>query len=193
MKKAWILLTLAVFLLAGCYGSPEPPTPTLIPTAIPVPTAQLPTPLPFGSSIVNQEITVLVDKLEVSGPYTTDFNTRRDPPVGKKIAWVHIQIINPGESTLKTPGAEHFSILYGGNEIKSTYGHRQDYPEFTDLSANLFPGQALTGWLRFDIPTEATLENITLSFYPNNKHLPALTNGDASVWADQPIYIWVLH
>ena len=177
-------------LLASCYGSPEPPTPTPIPTPVPAPTAQLPTPLAFGTSIVDQNITFFIDQTEISGTYTTDFNTQRDPPSGRKILWVHIQIVNPGQSTLKTPGAEHFSVIYGESEIRSTYGHRQGYPDFTDLSVNLFPAQTLAGWLRFDVPTEAVLEDLTIAFFPNNKFLPALTRGDASIWVDQPIYIW---
>lgn len=129
----------------------------------------------------------------MSGSYTTDFNTRRDPPAGRKITWVHIQVNNPGKNTLKTPGADHFSILYGGIEIKSTYGHRQDYPDFTDLSVSVFPGQNLAGWLRFNIPMEASPEDLTLAYIPNSNHLPALVNGDAAAWADQPVYIWKIH
>ncbi len=167
MKKTSSILFLGLFLLAACSALGEATAIPAVATASPQPTATaLPTPASPGDTIVWQSLQVTMDRLEVTEDYVTESDSTRFPPAGDKLLWVHLRLKNLGQKELSVPGSGNFSVLYAATELKPTYGHRKDYPDYTALGPLIFPGQELDGWLRFDIPTAATVDELRFVFLP---------------------------
>jgi len=191
-----ILLILAIgFLTAACASNDQaantsvPATPLLQPTATQL--KILPTPSSPGNAITWDTLQVTMNQLEVTEQYLTDFGSTRTPPAGNKFLWVHTQLKNNGKVEMDVPFSEHFSILYAAIELKPTYGHRAGYTDYTTLGPVIFPGQELDGWLRFDIPTTAALNDLRFVFLPESSQVGASYNAPNYPYADdKPTYVW---
>jgi len=196
MKKILRFLLIGFFFLTACTTQnvvTAVPASTIA-TQTPLPTSTptlLPTPSSLNDTITWDNLQVSMDDLEITGEYTTDFGSTRNPPAGKKILWVHIQLRNTGGVELDMPVLENFSILYAADEIKPTYGHRDGYLDYTTLGSSIFPDQALNGWLRFDIPLTAVLKDMRFVFLPESAQVGTSYSSPSYPYADdKPTYVW---
>ena len=192
MKKVPLILFSVFFLLAACINENESPTATATP--VPSPGATV-TPLPTSASpkdsIVWEGLQVTMDQLEITNAYQTDYGSSRIPPDGQKFLWVHIRIANTGQIQMDIPVLENFSILYAAAELKPTYGHRQNYTDYSTLDSLLSPAQELDGWLRFDIPAAAELSDLRFVFLPTSAQVGTSYNSPTYPYADnKPTYVW---
>ena len=195
MKKTPAILLLGLLIFSACSQRRATTAPPATATASPQPTTiatrPLPTPSSAGDSIVWEDLQVRMDKLEITQDYLTDFGSSRVPPAGQKFLWVHIQLKNLSHIQVDLPLAEHFSILYAATELKPTYGHRQGYPDYTELGSVIFPSQEQNGWIRFDIPDTAELSELRLVFIPESSHVGASYSSPNYPYADdKPTYVW---
>ena len=132
-----------------------------------------------------------MDQLEITQDYVTDFDSSRVPPDGYKFLWVHIRLRNTGQIEMDVPLLENFSILYAATELKPTYGHRADFVDYTALGPVIFPEQDLEGWLRFDIPAAAGLQDLRFVFIPESAQVSAsYTSPNYPYSANKPTYVW---
>ncbi len=194
MKKIFSILTIGLIFLAACSSAgvtPLPATPSPQPTATEI--KVLPTPSSPGNSIKWDDLQVSMDELEVTQEYMTDFGSMRIPPPGNKFLWVHVRLKNTGQIEMDVPVSEHFSILYAAIELKPTYGHRAEYADYIVLGPVIFPDQELDGWLRFDIPIAAELNDLRFVFLPESSRVGASFSSPNFPYAeDKPTYVWEL-
>jgi len=195
MKNTAAILLSGLLILTACASANRTSTTDFPATPSPQPTATqiklLPTPSSPGDSITWDELQVTMDRLEVTQDYMTDYGATRVPPAGKKFLWVHIRLKNTGQVERDVPLSEHFSMLYAGAELKPSYGHRQGYPEYTILGTIIFPDQNLEGWLRFDVPTTAELEELRFVFLPESSQVGTSYSSPNYPYADdKPTYVW---
>lgn len=129
--------------------------------------------------------------IEITQDYVTEYGSTRVPPDGQKFLWVHVLLKNAGQAETAVPGSEHFSILYAGTELKPTYGHRQDYADYTALGQVIFPDQELDGWLRFDIPVAAELKDLQFVFLPTSAEVGVSPSSPSYPYSEnKPTYVW---
>ena len=195
LKKTPAILLLGLLIFSACLQRRTTTAPSVTATASPQPTATatriLPTPSSTGDSIVWEDLQVIMNTLEITQDYLTDFGSSRVPPAGQKFLWVHLQLKNLSQVQMDLPLAEHFSILYAAAELKPTYGHRQGYADYTTLGTVIFPDQELDGWIRFDIPDTAELSGLRLVFLPESSQVGASYSSPNYPYADdKPTYVW---
>ena len=196
MKKLPAFILILLFFLSACVPesavTPAPATASPFPTAAPT---LPPAPASPGDSIIWDSLRVTMDQLETTQDYLTDYGSTRVPPAGPQFLWVHVRIKNTGQADMDVPLAEHFSILYAAIELKPTYGHRQNYTDYTTLGPVIFPDQELEGWLRFDIPAAAERKDLRFVFIPESAEVgtsydspnyPYAENKPTSVWTCAP-------
>jgi len=105
--------------------------------------------------------------------------------------WVHIQLKNAGQIEIEIPILEHFSVLYAATELKPTYGHRLGYTEYSTLGPILFPNQEVVGWIRFDIPATAELQDLLCVFLPESSQIGTSFSSPNYPYAgDKPTFVW---
>jgi len=105
--------------------------------------------------------------------------------------WVHIQLKNVGQIEINVPQLENFSVLYAATELKPTYGHRQDYKDYSTLEPILFPNQEADGWIRFDIPEHAELMEMLFVFIPESAQIGVSYSSPNYPYANnKPTYVW---
>ena len=190
LLRIWV----GLFILAACSASGEPATPISV-TAPPQPTATqvriLPTPATPGDSIIWRDMQVTMDQLEITDDFINKFGSRRNPSPGKKFMWAHIQLKNVGQIEIEVPQIEHFSVLYAATELKPTYGHRQEYIDYSTLGPVLFPDQEADGWIRFDIPATAELKDMLCVFIPESAQIGTTFSSPNYPYSeDKPTYVW---
>ena len=164
-------------------------------TLFPQPTATevriLPTPSSPGDSILWHDLQVSMDQIETTQEYISEFGSTRIPPEGMKFMWVHIQLINTGQIEINTPLLENFSVLYAGTEFKPTYGHRQEYKDYSTLDPVLFPNQTTDAWIRFDIPVAAELKDLLCVFLPESSQIgTSFSSPNYPYSENRPTYVW---
>jgi hypothetical protein len=190
LLKIWV----GLFILTACSSGGESVIPTAV-TARPQPTATqvriLPTPASPGDSIVWRNMQVTMDQLEITDEFITEFGSRRIPSPGMKFMWAHIQLKNVGQTEIEVPQIEHFSVLYAAIELKPTYGHRQEYKDYSTLGPILFPDQQVDGWIRFDIPATAELKDMLCVFIPESAQIGTTFSSPNYPYSeDKPTYVW---
>jgi len=183
----WLILT-------ACSSTSESVTPVTI-TLFPQPTATevriLPTPASPGDSILWRDLEVSMDQIETTEEFITEFGSTRIPSPGTKFMWVHIQLKNVGQIEIDVPQLENFSVLYAATELKPTYGHRQDYKDYSTLGRILFPDQEADGWIRFDIPATAELTDLLCVFIPESAQIgTSFSSPNYPYGEDKPTYVW---
>jgi len=191
------ILIIGLVILTACTPQfealKESATATATQTPHPTATATriVPTPSSPSDSILWDDLEVTMDHLEITQDYLTDFGSTRTPPEGKKFFWVHIQLKNTAQIEMDVPVLEHYSILYAAIEIKPIYGHRNGYVDYTTLGSNIFPNQELDGWLRFDIPSTAELNDMRFVFIPESAQVGVSYSSPNYPYADdKPTYVW---
>jgi hypothetical protein len=127
---------------------------------------------------------------EITNGYDTEYGSRREPTLGGKFLWIQVQLENIGPTEHILPAAEHFSVLYGESEFKSSYGHRKGSLDYAALKPNLYQGQKVAAWLRFDIPSAAELQALQFAFLPESVQISFSFPTANYSWADHPIYFW---
>jgi len=195
MKKISAILAIGWIVLAACVSTGQNSVKPVGFTPFPQPTATqievLPTPSSPGNSVTWNHLQVTMDQLEITQDYLTDFGSSRIPTEGNKFLWVHIRLKNTGQIQTDVPISEHFSILYAATELKPTYGHRAEYTDYTTLAPVLFPDQELDGWLRFDIPAAAELNDLRFIFLPESSQVGTSFSSPNYPYADdKPTYVW---
>ena len=195
-KLSGILLNnlIGLLILTACSSTGESVTPVTI-TPPPQPTATevkiLPTPASSGDSITWRDLQVTLDQIETTEEFITEFGSTRKPSPGMKFMWVHIQLKNVGQIEIDIPDLEHFSVLYAATELKPTYGHRQGYTEYSTLGPILFPNQEADGWIRFDIPAAAELQDLLCVFIPESAQIgTSFSSPNYPYSEDKPTYVW---
>lgn len=198
LKNILYILLIGLFLLAACTAQnvvtavPATATATQLPPPVSTPTP-LPTPSSRSDSILWDNLQVTMDQLEITNEYMTGFGSTRNPPAGKKFLWVHVQLKNTGGVELDMPVLENYSILYAAIEVKPIYGHRDGYVDYTTLGSAIFPDQELDGWLRFDIPSTAELNEMHFVFLPESAQVGVSYSSPSYPYADdKPTYVWDL-
>ena len=185
---------ICLLILAACSSTGESVTPvTPTGTSQPTPTAVriLPTPASPGDSIVWRDLQVTLDQIEITEDFITDFGSTRSPSPGMKFMWAHIQLKNVGRIEIEIPEIEHFSVLYAATELKPTYGHRQEYTDYSTLEPILFPDQEANGWIRFDIPATAELKDMLCVFLPESAQIGTTFSSPNYPYSeDKPTYVW---
>ncbi len=194
MKKTSGILFIGLLILTACSSTGRPSAASATATASPQPAATataLPTPSSPGNMVVWENLQVTMDRSEVTEDYLTEYGSTRIPPAGQKFLWVHVRLKNVGQTEMNILGSEHFSVLYAGAELKPTYGHRMDYPDYTALGPVIFPDQELDAWLRFDIPTAAELKDLRFVFLPASSQIGVSPLSPNYPYAeDKPAYVW---
>jgi hypothetical protein len=195
MKQTQGILITALLVLTACAPAGRSFAPTLAVIVTPLPhataTRVIPPPASPGDTIVWENLQVTMDRPEITQDYITEFGSTRIPPAGQKFLWVHLQLRNRGQIELDVPASEHFSVLYAAAELKPAYGHRKDYADYTALGPVLFPDQELEGWLRFDIPVAAELNDLWFVFLPTSAEVGASPSSPNYPYAkDKPTYVW---
>jgi hypothetical protein len=131
-----------------------------------------------------------MNQAEITASYQTEYGSTREPPAGNKFLWIHITIKNIGQGEQKLPASEHFSVLNGTTEFKSTYGHRKDHVDYTALTKGMVQEQTVDGWLRFDIPAPLELKDLSFAFLPDSSQVSVGFSSNDYPWGDHPIYVW---
>jgi len=189
---------LLLFLLAACSpgAAAPPPTDTLTPAPGAVALLATPKPLPTPASMDTaanfEDLTVQIGGVEINDRYKTSFGPVRDSTPGLEFLWVQVLLENNGQAAIDLPGEDHFSVLHGGREYKPTYGHRDGYPDYTSLGGTVYPGSPLEGWLRFDIPEEAALDDIQFAFLPESTRITFTRTQSGGSYYNHPVYLWRL-
>jgi hypothetical protein len=150
----------------------------------------LPAPVAPGQTIVYDDLQIEMKEAEITTSYLTEYGSDRYPPTGKKFAWIHILLKNIGQGERSLPTPEHFSVLNGLDEFKPIYGHRKDHTDYMVLNSNMTQGQEMDAWLRFDIPAELELQDLTFAFLPESTQISFGFSSSEYSWADHPIYLW---
>ena len=197
MKKITGILVnnlIGLLILVACSSGGESATPISV-TVPSQPTATkvkiLPTPASPGDSIIWRDLQVTMDQLEITDEFITEFGSRRNPSPGKKFMWAHIKLKNVGQIEIEVPQIEHFSVLYAATELKPTYGHRQEYKDYSTLGSVLFPDQEADGWIRFDIPATAELKDLLCVFIPESAQIGTTFSSPNYPYSeDKPTYVW---
>jgi hypothetical protein len=194
MIKTPNVLLIGLFILTACSSTGESVTPVTM-TVTPQPTATavriLPTPASPGDSIVWRDLEVSMDQIETTEDFITEFGSTRNPSPGTKFMWVHIQLKNVGQIEIDVPQLEHYSVLYAATELKPTYGYRQGYTEYSTLGPILFPNQEADGWIRFDIPATAELQDLLCVFLPESAQIgTTISSPNYPYSEDKPTYVW---
>jgi hypothetical protein len=187
----WILFSLAV--LASCEFENVRPAPTVSYfTSEPILTQvkYLPTAIPRNQSITFKGLRLTMKQAEITAGYDTEYGFKREPTLGGKFLWVDIQLENISNADQRLPTPEHFSAVYGTNEEKPSYGHRQDRPDYSSLKPVLYQGQKEEAWLRFDIPESIELNSLNFVFLPDSLHVNLPNPESGYSWADHPQYFW---
>jgi hypothetical protein len=195
MIKKLMLLLYGLFglLIFSACSSASRPAPTPVSLATPQATVEnkiLPTPISPGQRIVYNDLKVAMSQSEITTSYLTEYGSTREPPGGKKFLWIHIILQNIGQNERNLPAPEHFSVLYGTTEFKSTYGHRKDYADYMALTAGMVQGQDVSAWLRFDIPAAVELKDLWFAFLPESSQVSVGFSSSDYPWGDHPIYLW---
>ena len=134
-----------------------------------------------------------IDSPEINQEYVTDYGSKRIPTAGGNFLWVHIRLKNTGQVETVVPSSEHFSVLYASTELKPTYGHRAGYTDYTTLKPVIFPDQELEGWLRFDLPAAAGLDDLLFVFIPESAQIGASYSSPNYPYAEnRTTYVWRL-
>jgi hypothetical protein len=178
------------FLLTACSSAgtatitiPAPSTPTAIQA---LPTSSAP-----GASILWEGLQVTMDQSEITRDFINEFGSVRDPSIGQKFLWVHVQLKNVGKNEINTPLPENYSILYAESAFKPSYGHRKDHADYTALGRVMFPGQEMDAWLRFDIPAVAELKDLRFVFHPQRAQVGvSFLSPNYSYAEKRPTYVW---
>ena len=189
MKK---ILLFVVLLITACSSS-NVGVPAPIPSITPQATTEnksLPTPAPGGQTIIYKDLQVTMDQAEITESYETEFGSSREPTAGIKFLWIHIVLKNIGQQEQNLPAEENFSALFGTTEFKPTYGYRKDYTDYITLNKVINPGDEVNAWLRFDVPIEAELKDLTFVFLPESTQISFGFSSTDFSWADHPIYLW---
>ena len=194
MRKISGTLLIGLFIFTACTSAHESPVVAAV-TASPRPTATeaklLPTPSFPGDSVTWRSLQVSMDQAEITDSFINEFGSQRVPSAGQKFLWIHVTLKNVGESEIRLPAPENFSVLYAESEFKPIYGHRQGYADFTDLSSTLFPQQELDAWLRFDIPDTADLQDLWFIFLPESEQVGVSPSSPNYPYAEnKPTYAW---
>jgi len=182
-----------LMIMTGCNSASGSVTPVPAPSATPQAVAEkksLPTPVSSGQTIVYNDLQVTMDRAEVTASYITEYGSSREPTADIKFLWVHVILKNVGGEAQDLPAEEHFSALYAKTEFKPTYGHRKDHADYTSLKTVIDQGEELDAWLRFDVPADAELKDLTFAFLPESTQVSLGFSSSEFSWADHPIYLW---
>ena len=196
MKKMWILLLSSLcglLICTACESVSTPIIPTPVPSASPQPTVvykSLPPPVSPGQMVVYDDLQVVMSQAEITTSYLTEYGSTREPPAGKKFLWIHITLTNIGQGERDLLAPEHFSVLNGTTEFKSTYGRRKDYADYMALTTGMVQGQAVDAWLRFDIPAALELKDLWFVFLPESSQVSVGFASSDYPWGNHPIYLW---
>ena len=184
---------IGVLTLAACTSASGTVVPAPIPSLPPQATAEnksLPTPAPGGQTIMYEDLQVTMDQTEITESYETEFGSSREPTAGIKFLWIHIVLKNVGQQEQNLPAEENFSALLGTTEFKPTYGYRKDHTDYITLNTVIDAGEEVDAWLRFDVPIEAELKDLTFVFLPESTQISFGFSSTDFSWADHPIYLW---
>ena len=180
--------------MAACSGPGELVTAAPIPTTTPqqpaVEAKSLPTPIASGGMIVHNDLQVSMREAEITDSYLTEYGSAREPSAGEKFIWIRLLIKNAGQNEQSLPAPEHFSVIHEETEFKATYGHHQIYADYMALTTVLAPAQDVDAWLRFDIPSDLDLKDLSFAFLPDSTQISFGFSSSDYFWADHPIYLW---
>jgi hypothetical protein len=195
MKKESSILSIALFIVTACASTGEssaiPAMATGFPRLTPTVVEVVPTPSSPGDSVNWRDLQVRMDQAEITDHFINEFGSQRIPSAGQSFLWVHVALKNDGKKEIPLPTSENFSVLYAESEFKPVYGHRQGYPDYTDLSTTLFPGQELDAWLRFDIPMAAGLKDVWFVFLPESTQVGVSPSSPRYPYTEnKPTFIW---
>jgi hypothetical protein len=187
-------LTALALLVCACTAGEQ--LPSLSPTlpAAPgggAPTATPPPLLEPGAAVLIDGLQVSAGGFELTGEYTNRWGQVRRPPAGAQYLWAQVRVENTTGGVRRLPGAERFGVLYHSLELEASYGHRQDYPDYTALNSRLAPKAAAEGWLRFEIPAGAAFADLTFAFTPEGIQV-SLEAPDRGPWSEHPVFLWRL-
>jgi len=185
--------SLGLFIITACNSTSGSVVPSPAPSASPQLTVEhksLPTPVPHGQMVVYDDLQVTMGEAEITTSYPTEYGSTREPPAGKKFLWIHITLKNIGQGERDLPAPEHFSVLTGMTEFKSTYGHRKDHADYMALNTSMAEGQEVDAWLRFDISAALELKDLWFAFLPESSQASIGFSSSDYSWADHPIYLW---
>lgn len=151
-----------------------------------------PTPLAPGSMVIHNDFRIVLLRAEISGEYVSQYGSVRQPAAGAKYLWVEVSLQNQGTRPIQTPGSDHYSVLFYSREIKPSYGHRQDYQEYTALDTTIYPGETLQAWLRFEIPETAQISDFRFAYMPDSVRVSLAAPETDTPWARHSLYLWNL-
>ncbi len=180
-------------ILTACTPISVPATSTMAPSAPPqatVETKTLPTSISPNQMIVYHDLQVTMNLTEITESYITEYGSSREPTAGIKFLWTHLILKNIGQKEQSLPIEEHFSTLFGTTEFKPTYGHRKNYIDYITLNTIIDQDEEVDAWLRFDIPADAELKDLTFAFLPDSTQVSFGFSSSDYFWADHPIYLW---
>lgn len=182
-----------LLLVSGCAAVGEWRTPAPIAAPSPTQTRAPEGPVLRGEAITWRNLQGTVDQVELTDSFMTDFGIKREPGANLQFAWVHIQLKNVGSAEIGLPVSEHFSVLYAESEFKPTYGHRLEYADYANLAKVIFPGQTVDGWLRFDLPATAQLNDLRVVFLPESSQVGVSPNSKDYPWgSEHPTFVWIV-
>jgi len=186
------LLGLSLATACNSAGEAAVPTPAPSPTLLAaVERKSLPTPISPSQMIVYDDLQVMMIEAEISTSYVTEYGSEREPTsADQKFIWIRLLLRNMGHGERNLPETEHFSVLFGNDEFKPTYGHRKDHTDYTSLNTNMAIQQEVDAWLRFDIPANAELQDLWFAFLPESSQVSFDFSSGDYFWADHPIYLW---
>jgi hypothetical protein len=191
MKVYAAILLFAILLLSIPACTPNLPA-TQINAPSPTPYLATPTPLALNQTAVYQGLEVTMLSSELTGEYPSSNGPSRVPPEDRLYAWVQLRLTNTTDQGYTLPDPLRFSLLYFNAEIKPSYGHRLDHPDYFDLESTLFPAQPVEAWLRYEVNSETRPGELALVFHPESNNVSFETLNAPLSWAQHPILLWVL-
>ncbi len=196
-----LALALLAAALAACRPESAANQATALPTEVQVIesfktaviTSPPPTPLVSGQEADYNNLHLKLIDYDFTLEYTTDYNTVRKPGAGQQFLWIHVGLRSSSQSNQSTPDPEHFSVLFQSGEVKPSYGHRKDHPDYPASGSFLLPGQELDAWLRFVIPDNSGPAGMLFAFLPESTQVSFISPSATSAsWASHPVFLWSL-
>ena len=151
-----ILLTANFCCCPGLSELMATPTPTLIPTPIPV--------LSEGETLTVGDLAVAILEHELSGCVTNETGWEECPSEGAAYLWVHLLAENIGDnSALPVEVPDRVALVYQGEELWPEGFSLEGFGRSDWRPGELYPGIHGDGWEVFEVPAGVDLGQVTVS------------------------------
>ena len=111
-------------------------------------------------------------------------------PGGQTIMYKDLQVTMDQTEITESYETEFGSSREPTAGIKFLWIHIVLNMDYITLNTVIDAGEEVNAWLRFDVPIEAELKDLTFVFLPESTQISFGFSSTDFSWADHPIYLW---